>query len=69
MKEHKIASANIMAEFTEEEGDSFNVTFSIANSKKPSGITVCFENIQELEGLCSNLMSLAKDLKKGRLDN
>lgn len=63
----KYRKLNIIASFTDGEGESFDVELKIKkNSGATSkGIIVNFESVEELEGLANYLIGQAKELKMG----
>ena len=61
---------NVVASLTGDEGDAFTVElmFMKEDGTYSPSITICFENIAELESLGEYIIGLARELKSNRSD-
>lgn len=59
---------NVVASLTGDEGDAFTVKlmFMKDDGTKSPSITICFEDIAELESLSEYIIGLARELKSDR---
>ena len=57
-------ASNVMAEFIDEEGDSFTCNLCLVKDGiKSESVNVYFKDINEMKGLANYLVGLAEDLK------